>query len=664
MAQHASRPRTDPQRRRSHRVRIATCISIGFVAMSMSLSVADAEPVGTVISYEHTVNANLPPAANFSGSAGGDGWALAFNDTNVYNVFHHGDLKFACHAKATAAACSGSGYVGGTKSVVDGTNKFRTGMTPPVFIDSATNHMFTMVVKVPPSSATGTTGVVEIDLSSTSTNPFVAFYPLSRANEGACLTTCTTSGRTAIITNTAQVGTKWYVYNYVSGVANPALPDSRNKLLCFDLATKSACGGQPYAVETSGGVQARTWEVGNIGTVNNKIYVDIFDNSGNPSLDEIACVDVSSTPANCSGWPKAPVAKVNGVAVPAPPFPLLNSSGTAIGVCFPGDPNVCTDFDGVVQSIPAALANLANPENIPYASARSEAHVYGTRIYMPNVGPANNNTASVNNVSCYDYAIDDLCAGFPSPFKSFTTSALSGLYSIQSDPAYPTCIWVNANAGTAQIQNFDYETGGVCGAGGSVLPVSNFLESQSFCEVREWKKFTLVSPAAGQWTSGTVEFDDSAGAALSGLSVQNIGQDGTIDLSSLGLQSRSDFSKLRVKLVGAATPTIDVKMTWTAEWHPECVVRGQTALTTTTVTSSTTASTSTSTVAPALTTSTVAGRISVASVNGPGEIVGKSDLPSSGTGTDAWLRYALMTVALGAFAIALGLEHRDSAYRA
>ena len=54
-----------------------------------SLGIADAEPVGTVISYEQTANAVLPPAATFSGSGGGDGWDLAFDETNVYNVFHH-----------------------------------------------------------------------------------------------------------------------------------------------------------------------------------------------------------------------------------------------------------------------------------------------------------------------------------------------------------------------------------------------------------------------------------------------------------------------------------------------------------------------------------------------------------------------------------------------
>jgi hypothetical protein len=214
-----------------------------------SVSSAVATTVGTVIDYEQTASAVIP-ASSFGGTAGGDGWALAFTDANVYNIFHHDLLKIACRSKTTGVACSGNGYSNaGTKSVSDGSNQFYVAMGPPVHIDKIANRLYTIAVRATAGGATGTSGVVEIDLASTSANPFLAFYPLSGSGEGGYYLANGNSS-TSTLSNVTKIGTKWYVYNYKSGVANPSLPDSRNKLLCFDLATKSACSGQPYNVTT------------------------------------------------------------------------------------------------------------------------------------------------------------------------------------------------------------------------------------------------------------------------------------------------------------------------------------------------------------------------------------------------------------------------------
>lgn len=627
---------------------------VGTSALVGFFGTAAAEPIGSTISYEQTVNAALPPASSFAGSAGGDGWALVFDDTNVYNVFHHTSMKMACHSKATAAACSGNGYTAGIKTIKDGTNGFNTGMNPSMYMDTKSGHLFVWGLRLNvPATAYGTTGVVEVDVNSTNANPFVAFHALSRANEGSCYNNNCAVNINAMVTNATMVGTKWYAYNYVYGTASPALPDSRNKLLCFDVSTKSACAGQPYAVQTSGAIQNRKWEGPTIASVGNRVFVDIYDASGNDSLAEIACVDVSSTPANCTGWPIEPVATVSGVGVAATPFPLLNTSGTPIGVCFPGTKNACTDFDGVLQTIPNALKDAGAIGNVSYATARGEALIYGTRMYIQNVVSSD---ALTNHLWCYDYSTGDLCAGFPAP-KSFVSSELNGIYTIQQDPSYPTCLWVNSNAGTKQIQNFDYETAGACGAGGSVLPVENFLEDHSFCQVKEWKTFKLVAPAVGDWTSGTVEFDDSSGIAISGVTTQNIGSDGTIDLSPLALQSHSDFAKIRVKLVGAETSTIDVKMTWTAEWHPECTASGQTALTSTTTTSTSTVATSSTVADSSSTTVAMGGEDTIPNDSDSGSKM--TGTPSTGDDATNWLRYGLLLVAIGAFTVAAGLEQRD-----
>lgn len=647
---------------RGHRLSAVILVVGTFMGLSLMGS-ASATPVGTVIDYEQTTSA-VVPQSSFGGAAGGDGWALAFTDTNVYNIFHHDVLTFACRSKTTGVACSGNGYsASGTKVVSDGSSRLLTGMGPPLHIDKTTNRLFTMAVREAPVGAGGTggtAGVVEIDLASTSTNPFVAFYPLSRDGEGGCyLNTCRVSSVvSSTISNVSKIGTKWYVYNYVSGVASTSLPDSRNKLLCFDLATKSPCANQPYDVTRSAGVQGRLWHPPNIAAINNRIFISIYSTSDSFSLAGFSCVDVSSTPANCTGWPINPTTQFPGSTFTmAPPFPLLNASGSPIGVCFAGNPtNACTDFTGQTTTIGANLQGLAAPFNVDWATTRGEAFVEGTRMFMPNVVLAN----GTSQVECFDFATNNLCADFPqagqSQPKTFPLNELESVYTIQTDPADPSCIWVMGHGGTRQIQNFDAQTGGLCGANGFVLSISNFRENVSRCAATAWKRFTLVNPTVGNFTSGTVEFADSTGSALSGIGVQSFGANGTLDLTSLNLQAHPNLARMRVRLVGSTTSAISAKMTWSAEWHPECVVSGQTAFTTTTTAAPTTT-------APRVTT-TVAPATSAPSTVTPTRVSTSPEkpaaLPSTGRDNSTTATWAMLLSVVGALMIAMGRRGRTT----
>jgi hypothetical protein len=602
-------------------------------------STALATTVGTVIDYEQTASAVIPQAS-FGGAAGGDGWALAFNDTNVYNVFHHDVLRIACRSKTTGVACSGNGYSNaGTKLVSDGSHQFYVAMGPPVQIDKIANRLYTMAVRATAGGATGTTGVVEVDLASTSANPFVAFYPLSRDDEGGYLLWNGTAS-TSTISNVTKVGTKWYVYNYKSGVANPSLPDSRNKLLCFDFTTKSACSGQPYNVTTAGGVQGRLWEPPSIAAIGSRIFVNIFGTTDTNSLDNISCVDVTSTPTNCTGWPIVPNTLFSpNTFTAAPAFPLLNTTGTPIGVCFPGSPaNACTDFAGQTTTVTPTLQGLANPFNVDWATTRGEAYLDGARILVPNVI----NQGGTSELECYDFSTGNLCPGFP---KTFNLSELQSAYTLQIDPADPSCLWVMGHGGTKQIQNFDLQTAGTCGANGFVLPISNFRESPSQCAARSWKQFRLVNPTAGNFTSGTVEFVDSRGSAISGLVAQNFGSDGTIDLTSLNLQTYPAFARMHVRLVGNTSTAINVKMTWTAEWHSECTASGQTAATT-----SPTTTTTPPTTTPPTTTAPLAF------ISGSGKVT----LPATGSDVSTSVVQALFVSAAGALVISVSRRRRKT----
>ena len=636
----------------------AGLVVLGATLAFSSISTVSATQAGTVVDYEQTVSAVIPQGS-FGGAAGGDGWALAFTDTDVYNIFHHDVLRIACRSKTTGVACSGNGYsAAGTKLVSDGSHQFQVSMGPPVHIDKITNRLYTMAVRATVGGATGTTGVVEVDLASTSTNPFVAFHPLSRDGEGGYYLANGTSS-TSTLSNVTKIGTRWYVYNYKSGVANTALPDSRNKLLCFDLASKSACGGQPYDVTRDNVVQGRLWEPPTIAAVGNRVFVSIYGTANTNGLAQISCVDVSSTPANCAGWPIAPNTQFTPntfTAVPA--FPLLNSTGNAIGVCFPGTTaNACTDFAGQTTTVAPALQGLVNPFNVDWATTRGEAWVDGARILMPNVVQAN----GTSQVECYDFATNALCTGFSPNPKTFNLSELQASYTLQIDPADPSCLWVMAHGGTKQIQNFDPQTGGACGANGFVLPINNIRENLSRCAATAWKQFALVTPTVGNFTSGTVEFVDSSGAAISGLTSQSFGANGLLDLTSLNLHTYPGFARLHVRLVGTVTRAINVKMTWAAEYHPECVASGQTALTAAAspTTTTTAAPTTTTTEAPT-TTSTTALAASTRERSLVASDV-PTRLPAAGSRESSRTRWALLLLAIGGAAVSIGRRKRTPA---
>src|SRR5690242_4409063 len=56
--------------------------------------------------YTGTQTIPVPPESSYSGSAGGDGWAVALSSTEVFNVFHHdSSLVVACHLQSDASEC-------------------------------------------------------------------------------------------------------------------------------------------------------------------------------------------------------------------------------------------------------------------------------------------------------------------------------------------------------------------------------------------------------------------------------------------------------------------------------------------------------------------------------------------------------------------------------
>jgi hypothetical protein len=71
---------------RRRRGAIATAAAL-FCLLALAATAASA--MAETATYSAVEKIPVPPASNFAGSGGGDGWAVALSETAVYNVFHH-----------------------------------------------------------------------------------------------------------------------------------------------------------------------------------------------------------------------------------------------------------------------------------------------------------------------------------------------------------------------------------------------------------------------------------------------------------------------------------------------------------------------------------------------------------------------------------------------
>jgi hypothetical protein len=489
--------------------------------------------------YTQQITLPTPPSSSFATSGGGDGWNVALSSTQVFNVFHHNTvLAVACHNQADASLC----WPTLTRTVNDGTSSFKTPGDAGVVYDAATNKLYVYATRTADSSA----GVVCIDpvLAATSTNPFCGYTRLTAANEAY-------NYAFSVLSAPVRDGNKLYSFNLFPGTGPGGATGTgpQNRLLCYDISTGAACSGQPYAVNlgSSAALQFPTPYVGSnlIGT---QLLIPLQND-----LNRLACWDVS-TGSSCAGsWP------VNTGAVPAyqgPAIPTLSSTGVLTGLCLGGGPASCYTLAGA--SVPAAPGfTAAITQNYGY---NGTPVTLGPRVYVP--------SAYTTQVHCYDFSTSANCPGFPKGFAN-----LNLLYTLTRDPARPTCLWVNADSGAWQIQNFDAYSGGACN--GIRVLAAQFIVPQEKCNPVSYRSLQMLSPAPGSYTSATVSFKNGAGNSL-GIPDKTLDATGTVDLTGLALNSATGLPQFVITLAGAAANLGQVKLelTWESNYDPACVGPG------------------------------------------------------------------------------------------
>jgi hypothetical protein len=514
------------------------------------LGAANAQAATTT--YTATQTVPVPPASDFAGSGGGDGWALAFSSDKVYNVFHHlSTLSFACHNQSDATPCYSP------ETITDGSgNNFATSGQPGLHFDSNTGKLYVFGTRTSDQTA----GVVCIDttVAPTNTNPFCGFTALSAVGDAP-----QSSGYDdSQIGAPSLIGNHWYAFSFVNAAGQT---QTKNELLCFDVSTDAACAGQPFAGNIAIGsdtVVTQGYPPPAQAAIGHRVITPIEMTDGSSTFERLACFD-DSTQANCSGsWPVTLASGTGYVSNNGAPFPLMDSTGAIQGLCLPTGTDPCFGLDGSTAATPAGMASV-----IPGTSGwDGPSVVLGPRVYLAD--------GNKNQVECFDYSTGASCPNFP-----HTTQNLGLLYTVNQDPQRPTCIWLNADDGSAQIQNFDAYTGGQCGQGDVRVLGSQFVVAQPQCTPASYVSLQINSPAPSTYSGGTVTFDDNDGNPIPGAADRPIDQTGTVNLGGLSLNTPTGLPQFIIALNGTSgSPSqIVMTLTWQADYNASCTGGGVSA---------------------------------------------------------------------------------------
>ena len=517
------------------RTQLLGCALVMAVVSGAFAVVGASSALAASTTYSSQQNIAVPPAAHFAGAAGGDGWSLAFSQTQVFNIFHHDNiLEVSCHNQTDASECWS-----GPKTIRDGSgNDFGSSGHPGMYLDQSTGKLYTFATR----GSDNTGGVVCIDTTSSSPDPFCGFTALTGVGEASF-------PGMSNLSMPMQVGTKLYSFNYVQGAGVGAGPtNTENTMLCFDLTTDAACAGQPFVMSLGGTtVSSGGFPEPATATIGGKIFIPVATENGS----FVACFD-PSTGADCTGsWPVSDPSSDAGNY--GAPFAMLDSSGTVTGLCLPTGSDPCFNLDGSSAATPTGMTGVVGAS----ASWNGPGVVIGPRVYLANVN---------DTVECYDYSTSASCTQFP--------LALSGVgygpYTVNADPQRPSCLWVNSDSGPAQIQNFDAYSGGLCTETPLRTFAAQFVVTTPACVPVNYTSLQILSPTPDQYSSGSVAFQDADGNSLA--PPVSLDGTGTVSLSGLSLNSPTGLPQFLITLNGlTVTPSsIDVQLTWSGTQSPGC----------------------------------------------------------------------------------------------
>ncbi len=563
---------------------------VSFVAaMAVALPVAvitTGAPAGaSSVTYTAT-QSFTPPSSNFTGtSGGGDGWGIATYNGRVYNVFHHQTyFGLMCHNQNNASACwttTDTGTTGTTnvlyKTITVNGQSYGTPAKVGLYVDQATGFLYVYAVQISNLQP----GVICVNLNApdTTTDPTCS----GSGGQPPAWTPLAAAGQTGWSTSNPFTGTvspmfyngNLYAWNPVSGhTASTGGAGSTgagdNTVLCYDIATQSACANEPYAVTVSTSPSATNTDA-SPAPPTTLVGSDLFIPTNWSTGGVLACVNLGlSVPGNCAGsWPTSiSLSSSNAMSAPS-----LDSSGNPTGICGLNSSSawLCWGLDGSVQPTPTGLTSSV----LTAWQWAGTPVVVGTRVFEIS-GPGGSNPGSVY---CYDFATNAACTTSTGHFP-VTMVNNNSTYTVTPDSQRPTCLWINGDNGSAQIQTIDALTGGSCANAPVRVFASSFVEPYQACVPTSFNTLTLTQGNIATSPAPTLSFTNGNGVVIDGpYAFNTTGSQPTIDLTSLAyptpinLSTQSALPQFVLNLTPSGTSglgTVTVQVSWSGTQLTQC----------------------------------------------------------------------------------------------
>ena len=434
----------------------------------------------------------------------------------------------ACHLQSDASACWSP------ITVTDGDGRhFYTSGHSGTHLDRDSGHLFIYANR----TADQTVGVVCFDTRSPQASPFCGFTPLTSAGDG-----------NNAISGPALVGDRWYAFNYFPGATATG---DRNRVLCFDVARQAPCTSQPYSLDLGSlPLQGGAWPPPALTGIDGRCW--------------FRTRRLRATTSHASTTSPGSLARERGRSCSRRPTP----HGTARPSPFSaplGRPSASAGRTGWCRATTLKDSRCRLRAGWPLRSAHRRG---GTAQQRPLARASMFRTATTTQLTATTRSAAATCAGFPKAFNG-----LSLLYTVNVDPDRPTCLWVNADTGAAQIQNFEAYSEGWCGQGPIRVLASSFVIDTALCQPATYTSLAIQSPPRDSYATGTVSFQDASGTSIAGGATADLDQSGVADLSGFNLTTALGLPHFLIVLEGAqGDPTeVMVKLTWKGANETSCV---------------------------------------------------------------------------------------------
>ena len=467
---------------------------------------------------------------SFEGNTGGDGFNVGFGNGILVNSFHHlSTTTISCHY-TDGTACSANTVVAG----------YESSQNSSVFMDKTNDHMYQFVRR----HSDGDYGVLCVDFRD-ETSPVTCATPFVSLSDG-------------VVTGFSQTSTNSLGSPFRDGTKLWTSESAHNVLLCFDMATQTACpeGDNGFAIggTPSGNSSAGLYNL-RVAARAGKVFFTTVDH-------KMGCYD-SSTHALCGG--NAPIAITAGNRTT--PVLIENTSGTFTGACDVYS-KLCLTTSGTSMTIPSGLnafwtAAATRPN---FYIANVGALDYGItkhRLYWG--GPQQGDFWS-KNITCFDFSTDSACSDFT--VLPTNNGSVTKVYSASIDDDNPKCVWVNQDSG--KIVPINYKTGALgCSVVTSrevYIPVTTNVDRLG-CEVGDevltWDALTITLPAGLTAADVTININDSVDAPMAAWQDVTLGAGGVIDLSDLDVADSGTNPIVHI-IEDAGGPAVDLSDTTTS----------------------------------------------------------------------------------------------------